>query len=415
MVKQFFREALIIILILISISLDSMEYSVGGMWVGTVYIRGDGIIEPASAPIKAIDNHTYIMLGDITSDTYGIVVERSNIVINGNGHTLKGSGKQYSVGIKIFKCSNVTIENITIKNFYYGISIADSSNNTIVNSRVNSNKIGLIIMGSGNAIKKNNIIGNYRGIKVHGAKNYIYENKIINNLPIGIWFYKTKDNTLEKNILTNNSDGIKMYFSSYNQITGNTVSGNYYAINMDLSHHNNFTNNTINWNVNGFWLTNSTYNIFRDNIIANNTGFGGLLKYSSNNTLIHNDFINNYKQIKSLDSRNTWDAGYPEGGNYWSDHENIDERSGPKQDQGGSDGIADNPYIIDEQNIDNYPLANPLWSRAPPTNKQTSITNQGEDTNIWILAISLIIITIIIIIILYNYLHKRGSRSKEHG
>jgi hypothetical protein len=80
---------------------------------------------------------------------------------------------------------------------------------------------------------------------------------------------------------------------------------------------------------------------------------------SSNNKIYHNNFINNTGQAYSFTSINAWDNNYPFGGNYWSDHEFIDEFSGPNQDQPGSDGICDKPYIIDENNIDRYPLMKP--------------------------------------------------------
>jgi hypothetical protein len=44
---------------------------------------------------------------------------------------------------------------------------------------------------------------------------------------------------------------------------------------------------------------------------------------------------------------NTWDAGYPSGGNYWSDYNLTDS---------DNDGIGNTPHIIDANNQDNYPL-----------------------------------------------------------
>jgi flagellar hook assembly protein FlgD len=43
----------------------------------------------------------------------------------------------------------------------------------------------------------------------------------------------------------------------------------------------------------------------------------------------------------------------------------VDEKSGPNQDQPGSDGIWDHPYVIDEYNIDHYPLVNPTHNKPP--------------------------------------------------
>ena len=53
---------------------------------------------------------------------------------------------------------------------------------------------------------------------------------------------------------------------------------------------------------------------------------------------------------------NFWDNSYPSGGNYWSDYTGVDLYWGPNQDQPGSDGIGDTPYIIDDDNQDNYPF-----------------------------------------------------------
>jgi len=53
---------------------------------------------------------------------------------------------------------------------------------------------------------------------------------------------------------------------------------------------------------------------------------------------------------------NVWDDGYPSGGNYWSDYDGLDLYSGLYQNETGSDGIGDNPYIIAENNQDRYSL-----------------------------------------------------------
>ncbi len=55
---------------------------------GTIYIRADGNIDPPTAPISTLDNITYTLVEDIYDDE--IVVQRSNIIIDGNEHELKG-------------------------------------------------------------------------------------------------------------------------------------------------------------------------------------------------------------------------------------------------------------------------------------------------------------------------------------
>jgi len=82
----------------------------------------------------------------------------------------------------------------------------------------------------------------------------------------------------------------------------------------------------------------------------------------------HNNFVNNTQEV-SLATPNlnlTWDDGYPSGGNYWSDYNGTDKFSGPFQNESGSDGIGDTPYVIDENNRDNYPFMQPLPISIPP-------------------------------------------------
>lgn len=81
-------------------------------------------------------------------------------------------------------------------------------------------------------------------------------------------------------------------------------------------------------------------NHLQDNII------GIYFESSNGNDIFHNDFSENIIQVEGS-SYNTWDDGYPSGGNYWSDYSGLDANS---------DGIGDSPYIIDEDNTDNYPL-----------------------------------------------------------
>jgi parallel beta-helix repeat protein len=233
-------------------------------WTETIYIRADGSIYPPDAPISTFDNVTYTLTGNIISDAGGIVVQKSNIVIDGDGYTLQGNGSisyDYS-GIDLSLRTNITIKNTQIKAYHNGIWL-DSS--------------------SGNTVNSNNIAAN----------------------SIDIYLFSSSGNVLSGNNITTNNIGIYLDVSS-----GNTLSGNNVA--------------------------NSWYGIF--------------LRSSSNNKLYHNNFIGNTNQIGYYQSSNTWDDGYPSGGNYWSDYNGTDSNH---------DGIGDTPYIIDANNTDHYPLMTP--------------------------------------------------------
>jgi len=106
----------------------------------------------------------------------------------------------------------------------------------------------------------------------------------------------------------------------------------------------------------GIWLRDSSNNIISGNNITNSEYSGIYLHDSFSNMIFHNNLINNQNQIHLWAANVTWDDGYPSGGNYWSDYNGVDEYSGVNQDEPGSDGISDTPYIIDANNKDNYPL-----------------------------------------------------------
>jgi hypothetical protein len=55
-------------------------------------------------------------------------------------------------------------------------------------------------------------------------------------------------------------------------------------------------------------------------------------------------------------SNNTWDNGYPSGGNYWSDYLTR-YRNASEID---SSGIGNTYYVIDANNIDHYPFMNQI-------------------------------------------------------
>jgi len=113
--------------------------------------------------------------------------------------------------------------------------------------------------------------------------------------------------------------------------------------------------------------TNNTvmYSTFEDNWYGVSIDVYPSAAHSQGNRFVHNNFIGNAISAR-IDSPavNIWDDGYPSGGNYWSDHENVDEKQGLNQDAEGGDGISDAPYAINPNNIDRYPLAKPVAPQA---------------------------------------------------
>jgi parallel beta-helix repeat protein len=333
----------------------------------TIYIRPDGSIDPPTAPIQR-DGDLYTLTGSITSDSDGIVVERDNVVLDGASYTVQGLGIYPYKGITLTSRSNVTIKNMAIKAFDpYGIYLYSSSNNTISGNNITNNYIGIVLYFSSkhNDITRNNITNSDRGIHLFSSSdsNTISGNNVISNGWIGVEVYKSFFNVVLENKITNSAyEGVTIRESSNNTVCRNNITSNSRGI--GLSGDNNVVSgNSIANNDEGVFLTTCSCNVVSENNITRNN-YGIFSIFISNNRFYHNNLVDNRAQLYVFyNSYNSWDNGYPSGGNYWSDYAGVDLYSGPYQNQTGSDGIDDTPYVIDTNNVDNYPLMNPWPSQ----------------------------------------------------
>jgi len=242
----------------------------------TVYINADGSITPSGAPIATSDNITYILTGNISYPTYGgIVVERSNIIISGNGYSEQGG--QGGNGIGLTNTNNVTIENTDIQDFSHGINLLSSSNDLIGGNSISNDSCGIGLYSSFN----NSIIGNI--ITANGEE--------------GIWFYSSFNNSLSGNNITANNMGIGLSFSFNNTISGNFVAADVNeGIYLSYSFNNNIADNSVTNNFWGVYLDSSAHNSISENNIINSSD-GVYLYHSDFNNVSGDNIANNYRGI----------------------------------------------------------------------------------------------------------------------
>jgi parallel beta-helix repeat protein len=172
---------------------------------GTITIKDDGSIDPSDAPINTTDKVTYYFTSNISDK---IVIQRDNIVVDGANYALQGTGSGW--GITLESTYNVTIKNTKIIQFYDGIFLIESSNNTLLGNNITeSDSCGIYLHSS----FYNNVSGNY----------------ITNSSYGGIYVRNSSNNIISGNNIGPNNGGLFLYDSS----------------NDNKIFHNNFINNEV--------------------------------------------------------------------------------------------------------------------------------------------------------------------------
>jgi parallel beta-helix repeat protein len=280
--------------------------------------------------------------------------------------------------LALLNCNNVTVRNVTLPNDQPTILVSSTDNSRITNNNLLDSSGAYCIRllnSSHNTVSNNQIISSFslysaynHGIEISdGFNNTVFQNLVVGT-DSAICLQNSDDNTIQNNSVTNTTTGIEIAGSSGNIVTGNTIfhtikeylrysePGTGISIDTDAIN-NQFYENNITQNKVGVSLSSSP-NTFARNTVADNAL--GLSIEASNNKFYNNNFLNNTKQAEIASSSIAfWDNGT--AGNYWSDY----LTRYPNASEINDSGIGDTPYVIDANNIDNYPLMAPY--EASPT------------------------------------------------
>jgi hypothetical protein len=215
----------------------------------------NGVLTAGSSPLSAI---TFTALSGTIPGSWG------SIVLDGSGasgSSLNGVNIQYGTQVSVINASNVTIQNGTISDVYYGIQYSGSTGSVIGNTVTSSTPYhgirfenGSTVTCNQNKVKKT---GGRSGVGIYyggGSSGYVGQNDITGwSWGIGAtWgsspqFYNSSLNG-RNNRVTDCDYGVMVYYQSY-PIIGYPVSAFY---------GNSIYNNTKNIELNTWYYTTST-------------------------------------------------------------------------------------------------------------------------------------------------------------
>jgi len=288
----------------------------------TIYIRADGSVDPDTAPIQR-EGDVYTFSNDIYNSS--IVIERDNVILDGQSYTLQGTEVMGSHGISFSQKSNITLKNIQIEAFDSGVYFSASSGITISDNHILDNRVCITAHSNvyGCEITRNNIVNNSNGFVLHNNcssnivsfnnitngnnaillydshNNHIYENRItLPDYTNAIWLRQSHNNVINGNSIIGSDYGVILQACHScnvyeNEIIDGGTHGTFYAIWVSQAYNNQVHRNKITYSW-GIFVYESNSNLVEGNDLKDCLTYSIILRSSNQNRILRNSITNKW-------------------------------------------------------------------------------------------------------------------------
>ena len=254
------RKLCLMSLLLFGLLVTSINFADAQVSRTTIFIQPDGSVFPSNVPIQRTEN-IYTFIGNVYDP---ILVQRSNITLDGAGYSLIGPLNEtqrqaqqvlgigpnetitvpYIIGLDFEDTvSGVTVKNLNINWFSIGAYFR-TTQNAVFNNAFSNNIVGVLLSGSANNITLNYISNNRQGLffgfeQVNGSSGNIPSNIIIsensfvtNEMQLSGCVCEVYNFSETRHAWDHNKKG--NYWSDYNgtDINGDGIGDTYYIIDL---------------------------------------------------------------------------------------------------------------------------------------------------------------------------------------
>jgi parallel beta-helix repeat protein len=324
------------------------------------------------------------------------VIENAGEVflISCNNMTVRGAGSSddLRVAVQLAGTNNSLITQCSGRINLVNSHFNEISGNKLVN--IDSNVYGVsgaICLSSSNSCRVlNNEISAANGYCIYlewSNDNVVNSNRLSSTSGMAIELKAAKFNHVCGNTVAESACGVEL---SYVQYATNPAPSTNPTSDNNLVYANNITDCTV-----AVSLKSAYNNAVYENNIAKSSNQAVTFFCSDDNSFYHNNFIDNQQnayethtfhfglgESSYYSKNNTWDDGYPSGGNFWGSYTGVDQ---------DGDGIGDTPFNVFENQTDRYPLMKaytqgaidlPASTTSPTPNPTTSTTPNSSENRV---------------------------------